>query len=143
MAADLSCPSAQPDMADARVIGVLSGTSEAPRVAYLKDEARIDPANLPDLGPLEQTQVFRFAARCEETHCAQFREGRCSLGARIVAGLDPVVDALPSCLIRATCRWHAEQGREACLRCPQVVTLVPHGQGPLAAVAARPDRDRP
>ena len=34
-----SCPSAQPDMAEARVIGVVSGTAEAPRIAYLKAEA--------------------------------------------------------------------------------------------------------
>ncbi len=139
----LSCPSAQPDMEDARVIGILSGEVDAPRIAYLKADARIDPADLPDLGPLEPIQVFRFAARCEEGRCAQFREGRCSLGARIVAGLDPVVDALPSCQIRSTCRWHAEEGRDACLRCPQVVTLVPHGEGPLAAVASRPpDEER-
>lgn len=69
VSATLSCPSAQPDMAEARVIGILSGTPEAPRIAYLKDEARIDPADLPDLGPLEPMQVFRFAARCEEGRC--------------------------------------------------------------------------
>ena len=34
----------------------------------------------------------------------------------------PVVGALPRCAIRPTCRWFRQEGREACLRCPQVAT---------------------
>jgi hypothetical protein len=49
--------------------------------------------------------------------------------------LPEVTDALPSCQIRPTCRWYAEIGRPACLRCPQVMTLVPSDQGELARVA--------
>jgi hypothetical protein len=41
---------------------------------------------------------------------------------RIVEGLAPVVNALPPCQIRPTCRWFRQEGRNACLRCPQVVT---------------------
>ena len=66
---DFSCPSAQPDMADARVIGVLSGTADATRIAYLKQEAVIDARNVPDTAPLRVTEVFRFAARCEADRC--------------------------------------------------------------------------
>jgi hypothetical protein len=33
-----------------------------------------------------------------------------------------VVDALPRCLIRPACRWFQQEGKEACVRCPQVVT---------------------
>ena len=51
-------------------------------------------------------------------------------------GLDPVVDALPSCSIRNTCRWFADQERAACVRCPQVVTLIPMGGDRLSRVAA-------
>ncbi len=133
-----SCPSAQPDMAEARIFGVLSGTAEQPRVAYLKQEAVIPADATPATGDLKPIEVFRFAARCEEGRCAQYADGRCSLGQRLVDGLDEVVDSLPSCTIRPTCRWYAEQGRAACLRCPQVVTLVPQLGDRLSRAAALP-----
>jgi hypothetical protein len=41
---------------------------------------------------------------------------------RIVNILPAVVDALPVCLIRSTCRWYEQEGHSACVRCPQVVT---------------------
>jgi hypothetical protein len=133
-----SCPSAQPDMHEARVFGLLSGSAEQPRVAYLKQEAVIPAEAVPDTGDLKAIEVFRFAARCEEGRCAQYADGRCSLGQRLVDGLDEVVDSLPSCTIRPTCRWYAEQGRAACLRCPQVVTLVPQLGDRLSRAAALP-----
>lgn len=133
-----SCPSAQPDMAEARVIGMVSGTADAPRIAYLKAEAVIPAADVTMDGELSSSEVFRFAARCEEQRCSQFAGGRCSLGERIVKGTDAVVDALPPCTIRATCRWFAEQGEPACLRCPQVVTLIPLGRDKLSQAAVLP-----
>jgi hypothetical protein len=133
----LSCPSAQPDMDGARVFGLIEGSAEAPRIAYLKESAVVDEAILENLGPLEPTQVFRFAAKCEESRCAHFNGTRCTLAERIVEKLEPVVDVLPPCLIRPTCRWHAERGPAACLRCPQVVTMIPEGDDALNR-AARP-----
>jgi len=133
-----SCPSAQPDMAEARVIGLVSGSASEPRIAYLKEEAVIPAAQAPAVGDLSPSEVFRFAARCEEHRCSQFADGRCTLGQRLVDGVDPVVDALPSCTIRSDCRWHAEQGPPACLRCPQVVTLIPAGRDRLSRAAALP-----
>ena len=133
-----NCPSAQPDMHQARIFGVLSGSVDAPRVAYLKQEAVIPAAGLPDTGGLNPIEAFRFAARCEEGRCGQYADGRCSLGQRLVEGLQPVVDALPSCTIRPTCRWYAEQGRAACVRCPQVVTLIPMGNDALSQAALVP-----
>jgi hypothetical protein len=132
-----SCPSAQPDMHDARIFGVLSGTVGAPRVAYLKQEAVIPAGALPETGGLDPVEAFRFAARCEEGRCGQFANGRCSLGQRLADALPPVVDALPSCTIRPTCRWYAEQGREICFRCPQVVTRIALDEGDLLSQAAR------
>jgi hypothetical protein len=138
----LSCPSAQPDMAGARVIGLISGTAEEPRIAYLKQNAEVPVSAVTGLGGLEPTQVFRFAARCEEQRCVHFDGQRCSLGERVVQTLDPVVDALPSCQIRPTCRWHAEQGGEACRRCPQVVTMIPRANNKLNR-AAKPQGSAP
>jgi hypothetical protein len=140
-AAPLSCPSAQPDMEDARIFAVVAGTPEAPRVAYLKAEAEVTEAMLEGLGDLKPTQVFRYAARCEESRCAQYSDGCCSLGRRIAELLPEVTEALPSCTIRPTCRWHSEIGPAACRRCPQVMTLVPSDQGELARVAV-PDSAR-
>jgi len=135
-----SCPSAQPDMLEARVIGVLSGSAAEPRIAYLAQEAVIPAAQMPSTPGVDPVEAFRFAARCEDHRCAQHVSGvggggRCGLGARIVAQLDPVVASLPPCTIRATCRWYSEQGREACLRCPQVVTLIPRDGSRLSRAA--------
>lgn len=133
--APLSCPSAQPGMADARIFGIVSGTPEEPRIAYLKAEAIVTDEMMAGLGGLEPTQVFRYAARCEESRCAQYDKGCCSLGRRIAEMLPEVTATLPSCQIRPTCRWYAEIGRPACLRCPQVTTLVPSNDSDLARVA--------
>ena len=119
----LLCPSAQPDMAEPRIFGVVGGTPSEPRVAYLDKRASLDLSDGPDLGTLKPTEVFRIAARCEERGCSHFRDQRCSLAQRLVDRLLPVVDRLPRCTIRRSCRWYAEQGAAACERCPQVATL--------------------
>jgi hypothetical protein len=104
-------------------------------VAYLKKAAEVTPQILAQLDGVDPTRVFRYSARCENGRCAQYEDGRCSLARRIVSLLPPVVDDLPSCQIRATCRWFKEEGGAACLRCPQVVTLVPSDQNALLAAA--------
>lgn len=125
-------------MEDARVFGVVGGTPEAPRVAYLKADAAVTPDLIDRIGDLQPTQVFRYAARCEESRCVHHEGARCALGARVAAMLAPVTDSLPSCQIRASCRWYAEVGAEACRRCPQVVTSIPESQVRLRDVAAPP-----
>jgi len=134
----LSCPSAQPDMVDAHPFGIVSGTVQEPRVAYLKRDAKVTPEMMAELGDLDPTRVFRFSGRCESSRCAQFEEGQCGLGKRIAAQLAPVVMALPSCQIRATCRWHEENGDSICFRCPQVVTVVPPDLTALTRAATPP-----
>jgi hypothetical protein len=129
------CPSAQPDMEGARVFGVIAGTPEAPRVAYLTKGTTVDPATYTGLEGVGPTHLFRFAARCEEARCVHYGGGRCALADRIAKKLDPVVDSLPPCLIRPECRWYAEQGGDACLRCPQVVTMIPKADDSLNWVA--------
>lgn len=129
------CPSAQPDMEGAHVIGVIDGTPEAPRVAYLKKSATVDAATISNLGDIDPTHVFRFAAKCDQARCAHFSGERCTLGERIATMLEPVVDTLPSCQIRPNCRWHAERGPAVCLRCPQVVTMTPRDGGGLHRAA--------
>jgi hypothetical protein len=133
---DFDCPSAQPDMEGARPFGIISGSVDATRIAFFKKSA-LDAFNWrEDFSAADATRVFRFGARCEEDRCSHFNGSRCSLGERVKHGLPAVVDALPTCLIRPKCRWFAEQGADVCLRCPQVVTMIPEAETPLNAVAA-------
>jgi hypothetical protein len=117
------CPSSVPELVDTVVFGVVGGSVEAPRVSYLA--GTIEPSReLLDLAdPVAPTEVFRFAGPCVERACQQFHDGRCSIGDRLVSLAEPVVERLPRCAIRSRCRWWAENGRAACLRCPAVVTL--------------------
>lgn len=132
----LDCPSAQPDMEGARPFGVISGTAEETRVAFFRKSTLDNFDWRKDFGTRDATRLFRFGARCEESGCQHFGSGRCNLGARIQRELPAVVDALPPCLLRPTCRWFAEQGGSVCLRCPQVITMIPEADTPLNHVAA-------
>jgi hypothetical protein len=131
----LDCPSAQPDMAGARPFGVISGTAQETRIAFFKKSALDGFDWRRDFASEDATRLFRFGAHCDESACLHYDGHRCSLGQRVRDGLEAVVDALPPCLIRPTCRWYAEQGQEVCLRCPQVVTMIPEADTPLNAVA--------
>jgi hypothetical protein len=68
------------------------------------------------------SQVFRLAARCEETKCSHFDGARCQLAVRIAKLLPEADEKLPACVIRPECRWFRQEGRAACLRCPQILT---------------------
>jgi hypothetical protein len=119
----LLCPSVTSIGPDAQIFGVLtkSGT-EAFHVGYLTEALTSTPELLASAAPANSTEVFRAAAPCVERGCKHFDGTNCQLAARITAMLGPVVSALPRCAIRPTCRWFRQEGREACLRCPQVAT---------------------
>jgi len=123
-ALSLSCPSAQPDMEGARIIGLVTGTLESPRIAYLEPGINLTLSAVKSLGELEPTRVFRFGAHCEQARCKHFDGAQCALGRRVASQLERVVEQLPACQIRKSCRWYAEQGRDVCLRCPQIITMV-------------------
>jgi hypothetical protein len=118
----LKCPSAQPGMGDVQVLGVVSRDTEEPRVAYLDEPMAVTPDVLAVAAPLPVSQVFRLSARCEESKCVHFDGARCQLAVRIASLLPQVVDSLPACSIRPECRWFRQEGRAACVRCPQIVT---------------------
>jgi hypothetical protein len=133
------CPSAQPDMEESQVLGVVGGSVAAPKVAYLSDTLPVTPDVLRLAEPVDPTEVFRFAARCAETACQHYAEGRCQLAQRIVQLVPSTLADLPPCRIRPRCRWWQEQGAEACLRCPFVVTL-DYRAGEVLQEAAGPAR---
>lgn len=112
------CPSAQPQMREPRVLGVVRDGD----TSYLTEHVPLTDDLVALTEPVGPSRVLRIAARCEENACTHFDGVNCRLAARIVQLLPVVTDALPACLIRAECRWYRQEGRAACQRCPQIVT---------------------
>ena len=126
-------------MANCRVFGVRHPGEDGPQTAYLDQAIAATPDVLAMATPAPPTEVLRLAATCEESRCAHFDGTDCRLANRIVTLLPPVVSVLPRCAIRPECRWFQQEGRAACLRCPQVVTELPDAS-PAQRLAARPER---
>ena len=118
----LLCPSAQPDTAAAVVLGVVDHEASPPEVQYLDSPMPVTPELLALAGPVRPTEVFRFAASCQQGACSHWSGHDCSLVTRIVKLVPAASLALPPCRIRTDCRWFHQLGREACRRCPSVVT---------------------
>jgi hypothetical protein len=132
------CPSAQPAMSGSKVFGIVSGTPEEPRVGYLNEPQLVTDEILALTEPVNPTEVFRFTAPCAKDLCKHFDGSKCKLVMRVIQSLPEVVDGLPPCKIRRVCLWWHQEGKAACMRCPQVVTeiYVPTDlQSKLAGVA--------
>ncbi len=112
------CPSAQPHMREARLLGVVRNGE----TSYLSEPVPLTEELLALTQPVGPSRVLRIAARCEEKACTHFDGVNCRLATRIVHQLPAVSDTMPACLIRSDCRWYRQEGRAACLRCPQIVT---------------------
>jgi len=118
----LLCPSAPAEWEHPKVFGIVCGTPEKPAVKYLESVQPLTAEISASISPASPGEVLRIAAPCAEHKCQHFQHGHCGLIARTITVLNPVASRLPPCPIRSTCRWWNEQGREACFRCPQVVT---------------------
>lgn len=132
---DLTCPSAQPDMPGAQVLGVVERGPDGAALSYVNGTVPVTDDVLGVTGEVPPTLVFRFAAPCVAKKCTHFDGQSCRLAVRIAEGLAPAVDKLPPCAIRKTCRWYAQEGTRACARCPQVVTQVTDRDDPLYTIA--------
>jgi hypothetical protein len=67
---------------------------------------------------------FRFANKCAESQCKQWRGKQCAVAAKILhfmKDLETISD-IPSCPIRTNCRWHHQNGDRICRICPAVIT---------------------
>ena len=131
------CPSAQPDVTNGVVIGVVGGSPGEPRVTYLDEPLPVTPDLLALAAPVHPTEVFRMGAPCARSACQHFEGTRCALVRQLVAGIEPAAQELPRCGLRSRCRWWREEGVAACRRCPIVVTEVPNPTEEMAR-AARP-----
>lgn len=109
-------------MPGAQVFGIVTGTEAEPAVAWLERPVPVTPELMAKTGEIEPQRIFRITAKCQESGCVHFEGSRCKLVRRIINVLPAVVESLPACSLRADCRWFTQEGREACLRCPQVVT---------------------
>jgi hypothetical protein len=119
---EVLCPSARPEMPGSMVFGVVAGTADEPRVAWLERPVPVTEELLAMTRPVPATQVLRFAAPCAEGACCHFNGKDCTLAQRLVQLMPAVDTSLPPCQVRRDCRWFTQEGKAACLRCPQVVT---------------------
>jgi hypothetical protein len=122
----IHCPSAMEDNDDAIVFGVVGGTAERPQVAYLTARQPLTPEIQAFCAPATPAEVLRIATPCVRYRCKHFEAENCTLAQRIIQILPPVVDRIPACRLRPECRWWVQEGRAACLRCPQVVRTPSH-----------------
>ncbi len=116
------CPSAPPTIGEAVLIGVVTGSPEAPRVVPTEAVLPVTVDLLAMADPVRPSEVFRFASPCRAEACVHFESGACQLAARGTKLLDPVTEDLPPCPIRRDCRWFRQEGAAICKRCPQVIT---------------------
>lgn len=116
------CPSAQPAMADSVVFGVVGGSVEEPHLVHLAEPQPVTNELLSLSDPVNPTEVFRFAAPCASSACQHFDGSNCRLATKIVQMLPEAVEGLPPCRLRSSCRWWQQEGKAACMRCPQIVT---------------------
>jgi hypothetical protein len=88
--------------------------------------------------------VLRIAAPC--IRCSHHDGTGCRLATRVATMLPPVVRTLPRCAIRTSCLWFRQEGPDACVRCPQVMTITraPTAfEQDVAGLAARRVEDLP
>ena len=132
------CPSAQPGMDNCNVLGVVHHDGPRPLLVYLKHPVPATDDVLAMAAPLKPTEVFRLSATCAEGACPHFDGADCRLATRVARMLPPAVDTLPPCIIRKACRWFAQEGGVACLRCPEITTVTYDVSPETQAVAGLP-----
>lgn len=108
----------------ARLLGI---RQEDGTVAILPEtlpitQAFIDLANKDS--PAEQR--FRFTNVCLKGGCVQWNGQGCDISDVLVQHVHGVFSAaeLPVCGIRSNCRWHLQNGANACRVCPLVITEI-------------------
>jgi hypothetical protein len=117
-----SCPSAPASIPGAFAFGVVDHTSSPPEVMYLEEPLPVDETLVALSAPLEPREIFRFSAPCQTSACTHWSGHDCQLVERIVRLVPAASLVTPPCQVRTTCRWFAQAGRSACVRCAHVVT---------------------
>lgn len=116
------CPSFAPRAPGTGVVfGIVAGTAEQPEVIPLEKPEPVTEEVFRLAAPHHPSEVFRIAAPCVEGGCKNFDNGVCRLATAVLRWREAAAD-LPYCRIRSECVWWHQEGRAACLRCPQLVT---------------------
>lgn len=120
----LLCPSAQPQLRGSVVFANVEHKSPGQSVSFLRSSFPISDGTMFALtgGMLRANEVFRFAAPCEQAGCTNWSGAHCRVAERLVQIMPVSSINLPACAIRPDCRWFAQEGSAACMRCSQVVT---------------------
>jgi hypothetical protein len=121
-------------MPEARVFGVRRELGEVAFIQHLAEPLAVSDEILALAGGAPPGEIFRFSAPCAESACEHFDGARCRLGAKISL-LPRTVAAVPACRIRPSCRWFAEQGSAACLRCPLIFSETANPSDDLSLAA--------
>ena len=113
------CPSA-PYYEGSQLLGVVN---ERGGVTLLSEPMPLTPAfakAAATVGPPEER--FRFVNRCLQKGCQQWTDGACGVIKSVLDRLPTPesIASLPSCSIRAKCRWFGQEGPTACQACPEV-----------------------
>jgi hypothetical protein len=116
------CPSGRPEWDNSIVFGIIGGTETEPRVIYLDESVPINTELLEKAAPVTPAEIYRVAVPCVHHKCLHFDGTNCTLAQRVVEKMPVVEEELPQCSIRENCRWWHQEGKTACMRCPQVVT---------------------
>ncbi len=129
------CPSARPDMPGSVIFGVAREIGGVEMFQHLAEPLPVTPELLALAAPVRPTEIFRFAAPCAESACSHFDGHDCRLATKIVAGVQEVIESMPPCRIRPTCRWFTQEGRRACVRCPLIFSETANPSPELAHAA--------
>ena len=135
------CPSAPWNSEGAQVFGVVGGEARAPKVLFLKQLLPPSRELKEKLGGTAPEQVFRIAAPCAGAGCGHHNavSKSCNLVGSLVQHVDQAYDDYAVCGIRSQCVWWAQEGVNACVRCPQIATrnFLPSEQVARAAVPVK------
>ncbi len=99
------------------VFGVVAGSPEEPRVAWLERPVPVTDELLARTGSVPPTQVLLITEPCQEHVCYHYDGENCNLATRLVQLVPAVDTSLPACRIRIDCRWFNQEGRAVCMRC--------------------------
>jgi hypothetical protein len=118
------CPSAQPSLGNSLVLGTVNRLGEEASVTLLEHPVKVTEGTILAFAgsQIRPTDVFRFAAPCEQCGCNNWSGSTCRVAEKLVQILPSVGSELPRCKLRSVCQWFAQEGGAACMRCPQVQT---------------------
>ncbi|HEX6087993.1 MAG TPA: nitrogen fixation protein [Thermoanaerobaculia bacterium] len=129
------CPSARPEMPGSVIFGVAREVGGVEMIHHLAEPLPVTPELLALAAPVRPTEIFRFAAPCAESACSHFDGTDCRLAMKIAERVQDVVETMPPCRIRPTCRWFTQEGRRACVRCPLIFSETANPSSELARAA--------